>query len=114
MDDTTNVDFVDNTGITGYSNQVLTIDTYGSQWIDSGSIISSSSNNGLYINSNTTIEGNLTVGGVDIGESLKSINQRLAILVPDPKKLEQFEALKRAYQHYKTLEALCDLPEKND
>jgi hypothetical protein len=114
MADTTNVDFVVNNGITGYSNQVLTINTSGSQWTDAHNIISSSSNNGLHVSSNATIEGNLKVGGVDIGESLKSINQRLAILVPDPKKLEQFEALKRAYQHYKTLEALCDLPEKNE
>jgi hypothetical protein len=112
MADTTNVDFVVNNGITGYSNQVLTINTGGSQWTDANNIISS--NNGLHVSSNATIEGNLKVGGVDIGESLKSINQRLAILVPDPKKLEQFEALKRAYQHYKTLEALCDLPEKNE
>jgi hypothetical protein len=112
MADTTNVDFVVNNGITGYSNQVLTINTSGSQWTDAHNIISS--NNGLHVSSNATIEGNLKVGGVDIGESLKSINQRLAILVPDPKKLEQFEALKRAYQHYKTLEALCDLPEKNE
>jgi hypothetical protein len=31
--------------------------------------------------------------------------------VPDPAKLERFEALKKAYEHYKTMESLC-FPEK--
>lgn len=44
----------------------------------------------------------------------KGIEDRLAILVPDPKKLEHFEALQKAYQHYKTLEALCQLPDKEE
>ena len=35
------------------------------------------------------------------------MEQRLAILVPDPTKLEKFEALKKAYEHYKTMESLC-------
>ena len=35
------------------------------------------------------------------------MEQRLSILVPDPEKLEKFEALKKAYEHYKTMEALC-------
>jgi hypothetical protein len=41
------------------------------------------------------------------------MEQRLAILVPDPAKLEKFEALKKAYEHYKTMESLCfDEPEE--
>jgi hypothetical protein len=43
---------------------------------------------------------------------METISKRLAILVPDPDKLEHFEALKKAYNHYKTLEALCELPTK--
>jgi len=39
---------------------------------------------------------------------LEGIEQRLSILVPDPKKLQQYEALQQAYEHYKTLEALCN------
>lgn len=38
---------------------------------------------------------------------MKAVSERLAILQPDPAKLEKFEALKMAYEHYKTLEALC-------
>jgi hypothetical protein len=45
---------------------------------------------------------------------LATIEKRLAILTPDPAKLEHFEALQKAYDHYKTLEALCEVPEKKD
>jgi hypothetical protein len=41
---------------------------------------------------------------------METISNRLAILQPDPAKLEHFAALKKAYEHYKTLEALCEIP----
>ena len=44
---------------------------------------------------------------------MTKMEQRLAILVPDPEKLEKFEALKKAYEHYKTMEALC-FPDEKD
>ena len=56
--------------------------------------------NGLKIN------GRLEVDGKDIGAALEKIEERLAILVPDPAKLEKYEALRRAYEHYKLLEKL--------
>lgn len=40
-------------------------------------------------------------------EMISKIEERLSILVPNPKKLEQFESLRRAYENYKTLEAIC-------
>lgn len=49
----------------------------------------------------------LVINGQSLNQTMQAIQDRLAILVPDPKKLEQFEALKQAYEHYKTLEALC-------
>ena len=49
----------------------------------------------------------ITVGGQSLKEFMKKMEQRLAILVPDPTKLEKFEALKKAYEHYKTMESLC-------
>jgi hypothetical protein len=52
-------------------------------------------------------DADITIGGRSMKKLLDSIEHRLSILVPDPKKLEQYEALKQAYQHYKTLEALC-------
>lgn len=61
--------------------------------------------------SNTGIEmaagTDITVGGQSLKEFMKKMEQRLAILVPDPVKLEKFEALKKAYEHYKTIESLC-------
>jgi hypothetical protein len=49
----------------------------------------------------------ITVGGQSLKEFMKKMEQRLSILVPDPVKLEKFEALKKAYEHYKTMESLC-------
>jgi hypothetical protein len=66
--------------------------------------------------SNVNITGNGIdmANGTDIkidGKSLKNfmdkMEERLAILVPDPAKLEKFEALKKAYEHYKLMEQLC-------
>ena len=51
--------------------------------------------------------GDIKVGNRSLSEFMKTIENRLAILVPDPDKLDQFEALKKAYDHYKTLESLC-------
>jgi len=59
------------------------------------------------INTDVKIDGNLTVKGHDIGKLLEGIESRLCILIPDPDKLEKFESLQKAYQHYKLLEALC-------
>lgn len=66
----------------------------------------------LQVTGNADIEGTLKVGGKDIAKTLEAIERRLAILVPDPEKLEHFEALKKAYEHYKVLEALCEIPKE--
>jgi len=65
---------------------------------------------GLTVKGAAEFEGDVKIKGVSISDTLAAIEKRLAILVPDPKKLEHFEALKKAYDHYKLLEALCDLP----
>jgi len=57
---------------------------------------------------------NITWQGRGLGEMLSKIEKRLSILTPDPKKLKHFVALQKAYAHYKTLEALCELPEEED
>jgi hypothetical protein len=60
-------------------------------------------------------DADIRFGNVSLRSFLERIEQRLAILVPDPKKLERYEALRQAYEHYKTLEALCvDEPETYD
>ncbi len=90
---------------------------------------SSSSGSYTITNSWTNNPATVTIGnngidmapGTDIkvdGKSLKAfmdkMEERLAILVPDPKKLEKFEALKKAYEHYKTMESLCFDEEKEE
>jgi hypothetical protein len=58
--------------------------------------------------------GDIKIGEVSLKEFMKKVEQRLAILVPNPEKLERFEALKKAYEHYKTMESLCfDEPEES-
>ena len=95
---------------------------------NSGSFLTSAGSNGAIWSSNITtsatpslnvsgdaeFEGDVKIKGVSIAKALEDIQSRLAILVPDPKKLEQFDALKKAYEHYKTLEALCQLPTKEE
>lgn len=49
----------------------------------------------------------ITIGGRSLVKFMETLEERLAILQPDPEKLEQFAALKAAYEHYKLLEALC-------
>lgn len=51
-------------------------------------------------------EGDIIMDGVSLKETLEGIQDRLSILQPRPELLEKYEALKQAYEHYKTLEAL--------
>ena len=122
-----------NISYSSYGTDTITIDTstmYSANTItlpsSSFTIGSASSSNyyttgtsGYTIN-NTSPGVNITSDGIDMaagtdikvdGKSLKEfmnkMEQRLAILVPDPKKLEQFAALKKAYEHYKLMESLC-------
>lgn len=71
-------------------------------------IFSTNHSSGLHVTADAVFEGDLKVKGVSILEVLEKIQNRLAVLVPNPAKLEQFEALKKAYDHYKLLESLCD------
>jgi hypothetical protein len=78
------------------------------------SSVASMSHAGLHVTSDAKFDGDIKWKGRSLGELLTTIEKRLAILTPDPAKLEHFEALQKAYQHYKTLEALCEIPEKID
>ena len=48
------------------------------------------------------------IKNIDVGRTLEEISSRLAIIMPDIKKLEKYAALKRAYDNYKMIEALCN------
>ena len=56
----------------------------------------------------------IKVDGKSLKEFMSKMEERLAILIPDPKKLEQFAALKKAYEHYKLMEKLCQEPPKEE
>ena len=49
----------------------------------------------------------IKIGHKSLKEFMSKMEERMAILVPNPEKLEKFQALKKAYEHYKTLESLC-------
>jgi hypothetical protein len=66
-------------------------------------------NDGMEIRDN----GDIKIGNVSLKAFIEKMEQRLAILVPDPERLEKFEALKKAYEHYKTMESLC-FPDEKD
>lgn len=75
------------------------------------------SNNNVNIHStgiDLTADADIMIGGRSMKKLLEGIEQRLSILVPDPKKLARYEALQQAYEHYKTLEALCNEEPKQD
>ena len=71
-------------------------------------------NPSLKVSGDAEFEGKVMINGRNISEFMETISKRLAILVPDPAKLEHFAALKKAYEHYKTLEALCEIPKKEN
>jgi hypothetical protein len=48
----------------------------------------------------------IMVGDTSLRDWMKTVNDRLSILQPNPRLLEKFTALQQAYEHYRTLEAL--------
>ena len=62
----------------------------------------------LTVEGDADFDGDVRIKGRSLEKLLSTIEKRLAILSePTPEKLEKFEALKKAYDHYKVLEALC-------
>lgn len=111
---------IDTTAIGGYYSTAsmnygnITISnggSSGSMWTNS--ITTAGTNTpSLQVTGDAEFEQDIKIKGVSVLKTLDEINKRLAILVPDPAKLEHFEALRKAYDHYKVLEALCQLPTK--
>lgn len=64
------------------------------------------SNYDLEVKGDANFGGDVKIQGKSIGKLLESIEDRLAILQPDPAKLEKYEALRKAYDHYKLMEKL--------
>jgi hypothetical protein len=75
----------------------------GTSWVTAASGPTPS----ITVSGNAKFDGDIEWKGKDLGKLLESIEKRLAILTPNPNKLEKYEALQKAYAHYKLLEALC-------
>lgn len=56
----------------------------------------------------------IKIGDRSLKEFMLKMEERMAILVPDPKKLEKFAALKKAYDNYKLMEKLCQEEDKEE
>jgi len=106
-------------GAAGSTYGNITINTaasgYNGTWssLNNNSVMTANSA-GLHVTSDAEFDGDVKIKGVSIAKTLDDIQKRLAILVPDPAKLEHFAALKKAYEHYKTLEALCEIPKQEE
>lgn len=119
---------IDSTMNSMYTSGSITLPTTTIGNLNGGYYISSGAGgNNTWSNTPTSPSVNITSDGIDMaagtdikvdGKSLKEfmnkMEERLAILVPDPAKLEQFAALKKAYEHYKLMESLCQEPPKEE
>jgi hypothetical protein len=103
-------------GATGSSGSYYVSTGAGSNgtWSTNPYVFTTNNTSGLHVSTDAIFDGDIKWKGRSLGDMLTTIEKRLAILTPDPAKLEHFEALQKAYDHYKTLEALCEVPEKKD
>ena len=113
---------------TMYSSGSITLPTTTIGNLNGGYYVSTGTGSSYnWTNTTTTPSVNITSNGIDMasgtditvdGKSLKTfmtkMEERLAILIPDPSKLEKFEALKKAYEHYKLMEKLCQEQPKEE
>ena len=74
---------------------------------------SSNISSAFEVHGDAKFNGDIKWKGRSLDTMLETIENRLAILIPDPEKLSQFEALQKAYDHYKLMEKLCQLPGKD-
>jgi hypothetical protein len=59
------------------------------------------------VKGDANFEGDIKWQGRSLSKLIESIEDRLAILQPNLEKMEKFAALKKAYEHYKLMEKLC-------
>lgn len=94
----------------GGGGGIYTTGTAGYTWPQPYSPAVNIDNDGL----NVKEGGDIKIGQKSLKEFMANIEKRLAILTPDPEKLAKFASLEKAYEHYKTLEALCEIQEEDD
>jgi hypothetical protein len=72
----------------------------------SNTIATTQSTNSIDVKGDASFDGDILWKGQSLGKMIEAIHDRLAILQPDPAKLEKYAALKKAYDHYKLMEKL--------
>ena len=99
------------------TSTVSVTDDYVSD-INSGTftINSSGLDNDWCYNSDINVpeDADIKIGERSLKTFMDTVEKRLSILQPDPKKLKRFEALQKAYEHYKHLERLCELDDEDE
>jgi len=105
------------TGV-GASTNIISITNGGSGYPSSSVLTATGTGTTTWANNTNTkttargklhLEGDdadIIINGVSLIDLMNGITDRLSILQPSPEKLEKYEALRQAYEHYKTLEAL--------
>lgn len=108
MDDITPVTYTFKN--TGTSNSVLTTGSNGIDWSSLPYTINTASSNpwtGI-VNNNITLNGegaDIRVNGKSLGGAIDAIEQRLAILHPNPEIEKEWEELRQLGDRYRELEA---------
>jgi hypothetical protein len=120
----TEIDSIDiSTGAIGAvgASDTIDISPYTFNWNSSAYTISAGGTGSYYTSSGFKgIEvkdgADIKIGERSLSEFMDRVESRLAILQPKPELLEKFEALQKAYDQYKLLEALCmgDIPRAPD
>ena len=82
------------------SGQTLTVNGTGHTWTN---VAKTTAKGQLQLEGE---DADLVINGVKLSDTLKAINDRLAVLQPKPELLSKYDNLRQAYEHYKTLEAL--------
>ena len=90
-------------GTSATPGQVLTTGTSGTNWVT----IADPSLKGatLSVKGNADFEGEVTIKGKNLTEMLEKIDERLAILHPNPELEDRWDELKELGKRYKELEA---------
>jgi len=95
------------TGISGQTLSISSAGTSGLTWANTGTIMgnSPSSPGSLNVTGDAKFEGEITMKGIKLSETLAKIEERLAILHPNPKLEDKWDELKELGKRYKELEA---------
>ena len=88
-------------GTSGNSGQVLTSNGTSTGWITADPSLKG---NSLSVKGNADFEGEVTIKGKNLTEMLEKIDERLAILHPNPELEDRWDELKELSKRYKELE----------